>query len=393
MRLDPYKHKEKYEGWKEESKHGISEISKINSSIILNYVLDMETGQNVARGTKKGARSYTRLNTIRTRMIFLSKLLEQRGFKDLSKINEKEIHFFFDDMNKGRIKRVDGREYQSVVDYIKVFKSFWHWLIKIKRKEGSELSDITLDLDTSRDENSFTYFTFDELKKLLPYFNSDEQVRMLFMFDTIIRSPTELMNVKISDLSSDFTELTIREETSKTYGRTIKLLLCREELKKYVERNKIKENEFLFKFSPPMFNQKLKKMANAVFGDKMSKGGKSYSELTMYDFRHSGACHWRKGAYQTKIDALMYRGGWSNLTMLNYYTKKIGMKYNIEKEDLLIGVDKTQLEKELDENRGEIEKLRKDKEHSQENMQIMAQELKEIRRQIARLSEIKTGGR
>ena len=49
----------------------------------------------------------------------------------------------------------------------------------------------------------------------------------------------------------------------------------------------------------------------------MTKGGKKYSQLTMYDFRHSGACHWRTGAYKTKIDALMYRGGWNNLTRLN----------------------------------------------------------------------------
>lgn len=43
----------------------------------------------------------------------------------------------------------------------------------------------------------------------------------------------------------------------------------------------------------------------------------------------------------------MYRGGWSNLTMLNYYTKKLGMRDSIEKEDLLVGVDKTEMDKEI----------------------------------------------
>jgi len=46
----------------------------------------------------------------------------------------------------------------------------------------------------------------------------------------------------------------------------------------------------------------------------------------------------------------MYRGGWSNLSTLNYYTKKIGMRDSIEKSDLLIDVDKTELDELKEEN-------------------------------------------
>ena len=46
----------------------------------------------------------------------------------------------------------------------------------------------------------------------------------------------------------------------------------------------------------------------------------------------------------------MYRGGWSNLSTLNYYTKKIGMRDSIEKSDLLIDVDRTELEKLKEDN-------------------------------------------
>jgi integrase len=221
--------------------------------------------------------------------------------------------------------------------------------MKVNKRDGVEIKDITEEIDTSKDENNFVYFTKEQLEKMMEYFSQEEQVRRLFMFDTIIRSPTGLMNIKLHDLTQDFKEVIIREEISKTYGRTIKLLLCSEELKAYVERNRIEDNDFLFEFSAPMFNQKLKKIARKVLGDKMSKGGKRFSELTMYDFRHSGSCHWRTGGYRTKIDALMYRGGLSNLSMLNYYTKKIGMKDSIEKEDLLIEVDKHELEKQITE--------------------------------------------
>lgn len=158
------------------------------------------------------------------------------------------------------------------------------------------------------------------------------------------------MNVKVSDIHDNFEQLTIRDEVAKTYGRTIKLLLCSDELKKYVKKNELKQNDYLFSFSPSNFNKKLKQVAKVVLGTGMSKGGENYDKISLYDFRHSGACHWRLGAYRTKIDALMYRGGWSNLSTLNYYTKKIGMRDSIEKTDLLIDVDRTELEKLKEEN-------------------------------------------
>ena len=53
----------------------------------------------------------------------------------------------------------------------------------------------------------------------------------------------------------------------------------------------------------------------------------------------------------------MYRGGWSNLSTLNYYTKKIGMRDSIEKADLLIDVDRTELEKLKEENSALLKKV------------------------------------
>ena len=50
---------------------------------------------------------------------------------------------------------------------------------------------------------------------------------MWFLFDTGIRAPTEMMNIKVSDLSlmenSNNYELNIRAAISKTFGRKIKL--------------------------------------------------------------------------------------------------------------------------------------------------------------------------
>ena len=74
MKIDPYKHKERYLEWKESVKDGISEISKDDSDIILRYLNDMERGINIASCSAKGGRGYPRLNTLRNRMILFSKI-------------------------------------------------------------------------------------------------------------------------------------------------------------------------------------------------------------------------------------------------------------------------------------------------------------------------------
>lgn len=351
MKYDPHSHKERFEAWKNEvvtEKQGINGISAIHSRLIIEHLLDMERGSNVANGSKRGGRSYIRLNSLRFRLIQIFKLFEKRGVKDISKAKESEVVSLFDDLCKGRITRQDGKPYASVRDHIKDFSSFWHWLIKVQKKKGRVLNDFTQELGVTKQENSFVYFTKEQLEQMLPYFTPDEQARVLFMYDSIIRSPTELQNIRASDLSFDLSEVNIRQETAKTFGRRIKLLLCKDAMSEYLKRNNFKNDDYIFLFSPPQFNKKIKQVALQIFGDRMTPGGKPFSKISMYDFRHSGAIYWRLGAYRSKIDALMYRGGWNNLEMLNYYTKKLGMKDSVEKEDLLIGADKNALEKKIE---------------------------------------------
>lgn len=69
MKIDPYKHKERYLKWKERINNGIPDISKENSDLILRYVFDMERGINIASGSIKGPRGFNRLNTIKDRVI------------------------------------------------------------------------------------------------------------------------------------------------------------------------------------------------------------------------------------------------------------------------------------------------------------------------------------
>ena len=53
-------------------------------------------------------------------------------------------------------------------------------------------------------------------------------VLMMLLFDSGMRSPTELLNVTVGDLDPACKKLRIGSETSKTFGRTINLMLCSE---------------------------------------------------------------------------------------------------------------------------------------------------------------------
>ena len=346
-KIDPYKNKERYLKWRDKMHtEPIQDISGFNSDIIKRFVFDMEIGLNVSNSSKKGHRSHIRLNNLIQRMIFIVKNIENiYSINKIIDIKELQIHEVFERMRDGRLKRKDGGVYKSVTDYIKVFKTFWHWYMKINRKDGKEVPDITVDLAMPKDKPRFVYFTEKEFKKLSERAGYEYRVFMWFLFDTGIRAPTELMNVKVSDLSEDCKELNIREEISKTFGRKIKLMLSPKLIKEYIESKELKPDDFLFKIIPSKTNQYLKRLGKKVFGDKMTLGGEKWSNLTMYDFRHNAACHWAL-IYKNE-SGLKYRFGWKKSDMIYYYTQLLGMQDTIQEEDLLTDITKTEIEKQL----------------------------------------------
>jgi len=115
---------------------------------------------------------------------------------------------------------------------------------------------------------------------------------IMFLFDTGIRAPTELINIKVEDLFNNYTELQIREEISKTFGRRIKLMICSKIIKDYVEENGLKPKDQLFPINPTVVNRYLKNLAVKVLGKGISEAGDPYSKLSMYDFRHCSCCYW-----------------------------------------------------------------------------------------------------
>jgi len=250
-------------------------------------------------------------------------------------------------MRNGKIKRKDGKNYQSVVDYVKSFKAFWHWHMKVNKKKGIEVQDITVDLDTSKPKPRWVYLTEEEIRKLYDNAKPEYKVLIMFIFDTGIRSPTELINVRVSDFYENFKKLNIKGEIVKkgSFGRKINLMLCTDLLRQYIKDKRLQKNDQLFKISPPVVNRYLKRLAKRVLGEGVSLAGEKYSNLTMYDFRHCSCCYWLP-RYKSE-SALKYRFGWKKSDKIHYYSELLGMKDTITEEDMLLDLTKTEIEKRL----------------------------------------------
>ncbi len=101
----------------------------------------MEIGINVSTKSVKGPRSFILLNNLKQRMIFMSKRFEEYyGLDDLTKLTETQVVGYFAKLRTGEIRKMDGGVYKSVIDFIQVFKSFWHWHMKINKKTIERLS-------------------------------------------------------------------------------------------------------------------------------------------------------------------------------------------------------------------------------------------------------------
>lgn len=348
MKIDPYNTEKHYLNWKLEIKQtGIKELSKSNSDLLLNYLQDMEIGVNVGHGSKKGSRSYIRLRALRDKMTFvMKKINEVYNLGSITDITEDQIHSFFSAMRKGEIRKQNGQNYKAVSDYVKIFNAFWNWWIKISKKKGIEIKNLTSDLDTSDEKPDWVYLTEDQVKKLANGAKYEYRVLMMFLFDTGIRAPTELMNIKVSDFFNNYKELNIREETSKTFGRRIKLMICSELIKDFVKNKNLNPDDYIFKISPSVANQYLKNLAKKLFGDKVSPAGEKYSNLTMYDFRHNACCYWLP-KYKSE-SALKYRFGWKSSDKIHYYSELLGMKDTISEDDMLVDVTRTELEQKIE---------------------------------------------
>lgn len=406
---DPHKSKEKYLSWVNKGKNGLlDDIDADSAKLIKIYLDNMEKGINISPN-KKGSRSYARLNAIRSRIPLIANWIKENFDKKLTDVSYDEITGLFNDLRNGKITKANGERYKSPSDYIKDFKAFWNWYIRYARKEfKKDIEDVSIDLDSNEDiEPRFIYFGEDGFKKLMDEAKTDYQDLMAFLYDAGVRFPTELMNIKVSDLSpienSNKLQLSVRTETSKTFGRKIKLMLCSDRIKGRIKRLDLKGDDFLFDITPVIVNRYLGRLGNKVlgFGDR-KKAIESWTDkegvkretivydvkngITGYDFRHNSACYWTP-RYK-KQSALMYRFGWKTFKMVEYYTKFLGMKDTISEDDLLTDITKTDLEKQNQVLENNIELVKEENTQLKDSVDKLTAEMKENKDILDHLEEV-----
>jgi integrase len=381
MKIDPYKHKERYFRWKNQViQEGIIGINKLNSDIIKNYIFDMEEGVNISNTNKKGGRGHHRLNTCRQKLIQITQFLEQRGIKNITNIERKEITKLFADMRSGTLKNKNGDIYKSTGDYVKDFNAFWNWWRKINRLKEPPITieNIAEDINKNDNKPKWVYLDENQILELCKKAKYEYKVLIMFLFDSGVRAPSELINIKVSDLHNDFSELNIRDEISKTFGRKIKLLLCSNLIKEFVQDKKLSDENYLFEINPQIANKYLQRLGKKILGEKESLAGELYSKITLYDFRHCSCCYWLP-RYKSE-NALKYRFGWKESDKIHYYSELLGMKDTITQDDLFISKDKTEIERR-------IEKTEAEKKLLQEQIDSMERDMKGILQKTNELDE------
>lgn len=378
MRIDVYHSKAAYARWQKRTLQGIPGLSPENNALVRRFLDDMERGMNIAPGSRKGGRTPYRLTTLRTKLVWVARQLQERfALASMVLVTEEQLHTLFGAMRSGELRTRAGGAYRSTWDYVKVFKTFWHWHVRVERKQGRQVVDVCVDLDDSRTKPPWVYLTAADVDALCRHAKFPYRALILFLYDSGIRSPTELVNVRAADLSADCTTLKISDEASKTFGRTINLLLSPPILREYLAERRLAPTDPVFPICPSVTNRYLQRLATRVLGTAQTAAGAPYGALTMYDFRHASACYWLP-RYKSEL-ALKYRFGWKKGEMIHYYTELLGMHDTITTDDLHLGNEKTQIEQRLAQTEAA-------KRLVEEEMHTLRQEMQTILESVAALA-------
>lgn len=349
MKRDGYDFVEKWESWKTNNFNKTpSGVRREDYKLLIDFLKDMELGLNVS-ADRKGKRGAGTLLNLSSHILFFLKNFN----KPILKLKKEDVAELEKEIEEGKIKKRDGKNFSAFGNYIKDFKAFWNWLIRTERVK----ENILVFSSSRTDKPSWVYLSEEQIKNffnnLMPYYRA----MCWFMYDTGARV-TEANSVQIKHFSKDFKQVTIPDEASKTFGRTINLKLSVDLIKDYIELNKLKEDDFLFSKDLFTMNKYLKVNCGKKFGaDKISdpKAKGKYGNFTLYDIRHNSACFWLN-RYPTH-SALMYRMGWKNADKVDYYTSFLGQADKLTDADMVSAQDKPKIY-ELE---TEIKKLKEDR--------------------------------
>src|SRR3989338_986341 len=336
--------------------HTFGGISPTASELVTQYIFVLFYGKNLAKGAKKGRRSYLHLVNTRNRLRYLIEFMEKRYNKQILEITEDEVIKYFTAMREGVILNKNGTPHLCVSTYAKIFCAFCRWIVRIKRKENIVIPEIVESLDTAADRKpKWAYFTLHDVEAMARMAQKFYYKALVyFLFESGIRAPKELMNVRAMDITevpnTNYLFLNVRNETSKTFGRKIKLMICSDILKTFIQTSNLKGTDFLFPKDYTNSSRVIAKLgykAMNIGEPSVQKSRKILikKEITMNDFRHNSVCHYLP-IYKSE-NQMKYRYGWKKSEMIHYYSEFIGMKDTITDEDMIIDTTKSEIQQQL----------------------------------------------
>jgi len=288
-------------------------IDKEDKKDLVKFLDDLGLGK-VNKGKKIGAaRQLKYLDMLKIPLTFFNKPTSKLTIKDVERF-EKALS-----SNKLKNRKQEPLSPATKVDIRRMLRAYLTW--KLGENKAREL---TYFFDTRVPAKTPDYLTEQEIEKLYKACKSaKERYLVAVLFDSGARAE-EFHNIRCEDIqlpkdNEAFVKVTIKEEYSKTEGRTISLYwkYSLEAVRDYLEEREkegIKSDEPVFKDSYDNARQFLYRLGKKVLGKRVH----------YHLFRHSSATF-----YATKLNRqqLCYRYGWKfSSNMPDVYISRSGME-------------------------------------------------------------------
>ncbi len=295
-------------------KEGISEwkISNDDKKDLIKFLEELELGK-VNKGRKiTESRQSKYLDVLRTPLEFFN--------KSTNKLTLKDVEDFEKALSSGVLKSRKGEPYSNAtkVDMRRAIKIYFKWKLGVTK--ANKLTDW---FDTRDIVKTPDYLKESEIERLYKACKSaEERFLITILFDSGARAG-EFHNIRYEDIQlpegkNNFVKLALKEEYSKTKGRTISLYWKHslEAVKDYIKEREIagiKSNEPVFKNTYDGARFFLIRLGKKVLG----------RSIHYHLFRHSSATYY---ANKLNRQELCIRYGWSfSSNMPDVYISRSGM--------------------------------------------------------------------
>lgn len=332
---------------------------------ILRFLEDLGLGK-VNRGKKLSSqRQIQYLNGLHLPLEFFNKATEQLTLRDIENLEKA--------LSSGQLgikKTHQPYAHNTQVEMRRILKIFLRW-----RLGPAKASSLTNWLDTRQRNKTPEFLKEAEIERLYKHCRTAQQRFLIaVLFDSGARAE-EFHNIRFEDVylpegKENFAKIALKQEYSKTLGRTITLYwkysleAIREYLTERVAEG-IKPDEPVFQVNYQATRKLLQRLGNSVLKRSV------YYHL----FRHSSATHY---ATQLNRQELCYRYGWRfSSPMPDIYISRAGMETkNLDEKftQTELGTLKDNFTKMEQATRIKDERIRQ----LEESMRIMQENLKNV---------------